>query len=450
MKLWRPRPISLRQRLIMGVGAMLVPLVVLAGGAFISLEEITKTFETTDNETLEQLFPLAQLESQILEASTAAKTYLSTEDEKDYQKFVDLSRKIDQTYTLVLNSTNPLPEKQTLLQTSQKEWQAVLGLSEAVFSQSRPLDRNDVGQLKENLDQHTTNSIQNIKSLNYKSIHWQLTENLAEVRRVRQTVRFIIATVFGSGLVIAGGAGWLLSRSILRPLTMLEHGVSRFGEGNLSQRIYLNTKDELAQLAQTFNAMAAKLEQSQSALTTLATVDGLTGVYNRHEFNRRLPEELERSRREGNSCSLIMGDIDFFKKLNDTYGHQGGDEALRYVATILKREIRMGDQVARYGGEEFAIILPNTTSTDAWHIAERMRKAIADHPIPLSQGQNIHVTMSLGFATFPTDADSDQTLIELADQSLYQAKRNGRNRVSHPQSNPSTAIPVLAQPVDSA
>lgn len=449
MNLRRLRPRTLRQRLMVGVGTMLVPLVVLAGGAFISLEEITKTFETTENETLEQLFPLAQLESQILEASTVAKTYLRQRTPADYRRFIDLSRKINRTYTLVLDSASPLPEKQTLLHTSQKEWQVALGLSEAIFAQADPATDQNADQLKEKLDQHTTQSIQRLKQLNNQYIHWQINENLDQIKQVRQSVRLIITTVFGLGFAIAGGAGWLLSRSILRPLTVLEHGVTRFGEGNLSQRIHLSTQDELARLAQTFNSMAAKLEQSQAALTTLATADGLTGTYNRNEFNRRLPSELERARRGGNSCALIMGDIDFFKPLNDTHGHQDGDEALRTVAQVLKREIRMGDQVARYGGEEFAIILPNTTSTDAWHIAERIRKAIAQQPISLSQGHTITVTMSFGFATFPVDAESESSLIALADEALYQAKETGRNRVCGPQKTTNAPIiNVLSQAVD--
>lgn len=95
--------------------------------------------------------------------------------------------------------------------------------------------------------------------------------------------------------------------------------------------------------------MAEKLEQSQAVLKALATMDGLTRVYNRREFNQRLAAEVERSRRYSYPCSLLMVDIDYFKKLNDTYGHQAGDEALRVTAALIKQEVRPGDQVARYG-----------------------------------------------------------------------------------------------------
>jgi diguanylate cyclase (GGDEF)-like protein len=175
--------------------------------------------------------------------------------------------------------------------------------------------------------------------------------------------------------------------------------------------------------------MAEQLEQSQQALTELATVDGLTGVFNRREFNRRLSIELERSRREGHSVSLVMVDIDHFKKLNDTYGHQSGDDALRQVSAILKHEVRPGDQPARYGGEEFAVILPYADQTDAYTMAERLRTIIAARDIVIHEGQTIKVTASLGCATFPVDATTEQMLMAEADSALYQAKKGGRNQV---------------------
>jgi diguanylate cyclase (GGDEF)-like protein len=221
----------------------------------------------------------------------------------------------------------------------------------------------------------------------------------------------------------------MLSRSILKPLRLLEEGVEYWGEGDLSHRIELTTADEIEQLAIAFNSMAQKLEQSQTDLRNLAILDGLTGVYNRREFNLQLKAELERSERYQHACSLIMMDIDYFKKLNDTHGHQGGDEALRVVAALLKREVRPTDRVARYGGEEFAIILPETTGEKALGVAERLRGTIAIAPISISEDMIINVTVSMGVATFPTDATSEEKLLSLADQALYSAKKSGRNRV---------------------
>ncbi len=175
--------------------------------------------------------------------------------------------------------------------------------------------------------------------------------------------------------------------------------------------------------------MASKLEQSQAELKDLASIDGLTGVYNRREFQQQLKAEVERSRRYGRSCSLLMVDIDHFKSVNDTYGHQAGDEALRATAALIKREVRSGERVARYGGEEFAVILPETSGSSAAAMAERLRDVIATQAIPITQGQTLNLTVSVGTATFPEDAWSPDTLIFAADQALYAAKHAGRNRV---------------------
>ncbi len=128
--------------------------------------------------------------------------------------------------------------------------------------------------------------------------------------------------------------------------------------------------------------MTEKLEQSQKELKNLAIIDELTGIYNRREFNLQLKNELERSGRYSHCFTLLLLDIDHFKKLNDTYGHQAGDEALQTIAALLKQEFRDLDRVARYGGEEFIVILPETSSSIAYAVAERIRQLISAYTLP--------------------------------------------------------------------
>lgn len=161
----------------------------------------------------------------------------------------------------------------------------------------------------------------------------------------------------------------------------------------------------------------------------LATTDGLTDLYNHRYFQEQIRMQIEHSKRYKNSFSLIIIDIDFFKKFNDNFGHQSGDAVLRQVAQTLKRNVRATDIVCRYGGEEMSIILPNTDKDVAYSTAEKICKRVANHKFKLSGNRETSVTISLGVSTYPADGSDATQIIEAADKRLYEAKNNGRNQV---------------------
>jgi diguanylate cyclase (GGDEF)-like protein len=161
----------------------------------------------------------------------------------------------------------------------------------------------------------------------------------------------------------------------------------------------------------------------------LATTDGLTGVLNRRTFNAQLQGRLREALRYNRPLSLLLLDVDHFKRVNDTYGHPAGDVVLRGIAALAQNQARETDIVARYGGEEMAVILPETDAQGAHAIAERIRKAAAAGTHATEQG-NIQVTVSIGLATWPGPGDSAEQLLEAADRALYRAKEGGRNRVA--------------------
>ena len=161
----------------------------------------------------------------------------------------------------------------------------------------------------------------------------------------------------------------------------------------------------------------------------LATTDGLTELYNHRYFQEHMRQMVEHSRRYETNFSMIILDIDFFKKFNDTYGHQSGDAVLKQVAQTLKKNIRSADIACRYGGEEMSIILANTNYETALITAEKICERISDKNFKLPNGKITSVTISLGVSTYPQDGLTAEELIEVADKRLYHAKANGRNQV---------------------
>ena len=216
-------------------------------------------------------------------------------------------------------------------------------------------------------------------------------------------------------------------------------------DGDLITPIVLQTRDELCQVAASFNNMAEQLAQRTEQLLkhadeletlnhkleALSASDGLTGIANRRRFDQVLASEWVRAARLGQPLALAMLDIDWFKAYNDHYGHQAGDECLRRVAQIFAATVcRTGDLVARYGGEEFAFIAPATDGVGALDIAERVCAALQAQALPHARSAFGCVTASIGVAVMvPSEEATPDILVRAADEALYRAKEQGRNRV---------------------
>jgi diguanylate cyclase (GGDEF)-like protein/PAS domain S-box-containing protein len=171
-----------------------------------------------------------------------------------------------------------------------------------------------------------------------------------------------------------------------------------------------------------------ELQRLQEKLREESTHDALTGLYNRRYLGDALGRELVLAEREGHSVSVILGDLDFFKRVNDEHGHAAGDAVLRAFADRMKRHARGSDVCCRWGGEEFLLVLPRMDIGSAAHRAEELRMAMEMTPVELPAG-SISITVSLGVAAFPADGTSADALIAAADNALYAAKAAGRNRV---------------------
>jgi diguanylate cyclase (GGDEF)-like protein len=178
-----------------------------------------------------------------------------------------------------------------------------------------------------------------------------------------------------------------------------------------------------------FAAIAIDNARSFALIQQLVITDELTGLYNAGYFLDFLDYELERARRYQASLSVVFLDMDYFKKVNDSYGHLVGSRLLTEVGQLLKRNVRKADIAARYGGDEFVIVLPNTPKEGAFILAEKLRDLIRENDFLVSQGHRIRVTASFGLASYPDDGDSKLKVIQLADEAMYAAKDAGRDMV---------------------
>jgi two-component system, cell cycle response regulator len=205
----------------------------------------------------------------------------------------------------------------------------------------------------------------------------------------------------------------------------LEQGASDyltkpFDAGELVARVKVQLK---------IKSLQDELKKANELLKKLTNIDHLTNLFNRRYLAEILDGEFFRARRNAEYLSLIILDIDYFKKVNDNYGHQNGDIVLATVAGLAQGQLRAYDSAARYGGEEFVLVIPGTPIEGAVLVAERLRQAVLDYSFPAPM-DDLTVTISLGVATYPSAmVESVDALFRQADEALYRAKQNGRNRV---------------------
>ena len=241
-----------------------------------------------------------------------------------------------------------------------------------------------------------------------------------------QTIRFQLRTgmpVLYPGERVHLGAGFL--------------GMPLLAKNRVSGALLLTRKarafssNEVRLVRVLCNQAAIALENARvyGRVEQMAATDALTGLFNRRYFQQALEREMSRADRGASSIALLLLDIDYFKDLNDTYGHALGDSVLKKIADVLQGTLRKGDVLARYGGEEFVVLLPHATYEGAQEFAQRIWKAVGTARIHPGGGSH-RVTASVGWAMLPDDADSAESLIEHADQALYFAKETGRNKVA--------------------
>ena len=268
--------------------------------------------------------------------------------------------------------------------------------------------------------------------------HKEREEAYARILRLRNVTLALI----GGVLVLVGAAAYLIGLAIVRPLDRLTAGAAKITSGDLEVNLPVYSRGEVGYLTQVFNRMAARMRKTlgeldgtnkellekNEELHQLSITDSLTDLHNRKHMMDTLTMEVARATRYDKIFSILMIDIDDFKRYNDTHGHLDGDEVLRGLGAFLKGTLRTEDYAARYGGEEFLILLPETKLEGAATLADRLRKNLEEKQLGATS-RSPGITVSIGVAAFPVNGDEPEELIRKADFAMYSAKQAGRNQV---------------------
>jgi diguanylate cyclase (GGDEF)-like protein len=363
------------------------------------------------------------------QSSTPISQYVAWGNPDEAALFENQVYEVNEAFADVLAMDSVRQAQRELILQAQAEWEQAVAVGRATFA-IPAVEKNDLQQAENMFVNFVTATINTLYEAHNIRIE-DTRRNQDEATGRQRTTLIITATSFAGGLVFFFFAIYVLAQHILKPLRRLSKGIQQYSAGDLSHRIDLHIENEIGELARGINTMAERLENDQIALAQLAIRDSLTNLYNRREFERLLAEEMHRSTRYHHPLSLLLIDIDKFKQINDGLGHRAGDQALRLISASIREISRKGDIVARYGGDELAVLLPETPLDDALTLAERIRKLVSHQRLETDDGSKTELTLSIGVATTSGQINRGEQLIDAADQAMYIAKAEGRNRVRY-------------------
>lgn len=343
--------------------------------------------------------------------------------ENTYKQLINLERRLNQRFLILLQTQPQLLDKTNIDTTVLDSMGRTARLVEDKLLLAPELDT-----AWNQFYTESTASIERINALkknllSFLSLHYEVSRETLYRDRYLHAAGITALIILFAYLFIG------FYKAIKQSLNKLSGAAMAVAEGELNQKVFIDARDELGELANVLDKMRKQLQVREKQLVELTITDGLTGVRNRKYFNDRLKEQIELCKRSSKPISLLVIDIDHFKSINDTYGHQAGDRCLIEVAQALRISLeRVTDEVSRFGGEEFAVFLPSTDLDGAKIVAEQLCNCIRKLCVRYND-QDIKMTISIGVSSSETiDKPTEDNILRLADKALYCAKKGGRDR----------------------
>lgn len=428
MKQNRLKSLSLKWRLLLTQGIILLPLLAATiVGFYLVNNVVMKDFKDVIHRYQDQVEPIRALQLAMLQVEIPLEEYLISGSPERMAEFRAARQEVEEEFSKLLVEFQAEPQLQPLLESAQTQWNHIHSVVTKLLEAKELGETQRISAGLTRFDSHTAVAHDKLEAAD-SLITDIVDEDLREATLALERTEWVAAIALIVCLFLAAFGIYLFIKTIVDSIDRLIEGVERFAQGDRNHQIDIAVPPELSKVAGEFNQMIAIIRSSEERLEQQARTDKLTGLLNRIPYDEILSDAFQRFSRYNEGSALLALDIDHFKSINDTYGHDAGDEVLRKVAQILRGQTRSVDKAFRIGGEEFAIYLPQCDDTATRNTGERIRQAVEDMDIVVN-AQTIKITISVGYARTRVSTDTPDKLKKAADEALYNAKKGGRNRV---------------------
>jgi len=412
---------SLRTRIILSVLIMLVPASVLMYSSYNSITSSLDSITDIVDTRLSKLVFAKRIQTKILRTELPFHLYLNRGETGDRESFIKRSIEIDMLFDTISKTENLSRDDAELIKSSRHEWQKAKNLGESLLTITNIPPNHILIEKVDKFGRHLERSALLLDEVAELSL-----EKINDIQFNAQNNEWenigMLILIYGLSMLLALLAALSLGQSIIQPILNIKQNVLRLIEGDTGSRIEPQSNDEIGGLSQAINTLAQRYELTKREVNHLSTQDTLTGLFDKTKLQEEVRMEIERSKRYGHTFSILLIDINNFSEVNKTYGRLVGDSVLCSVANLIRSTIRPTDVVARLDNDEFAIILSETNTFGSYKATQRLFEAIENEPLNIGDGNTLTIAISVGYATYPTNADSDSELFAQAKSTLSQSR----------------------------